>query len=719
MRIGSSHAGAAALALCLTVSSFTAAQMKTSDMKAAIFQKLDYDRTYFKRVLSLKASGQTDMRMSKEDFANEVKRATLNVPVLEKLFSEKERYEKGLPVTLPRNDDSFRVYFNLAIMLNMIQASEGGNYKAAVDYGSKIVIKDKKNLGLVANNDNDYYLKLYREFFYQMSHANFRLGKDSEAIKWLARLEADADLQSLKKAASEATKADPKLERLAKLRMMPVALMPFTMLDKNKDWEWLGGGLPEVLTNDLVQHTDLLLAERSQLAKVLKEVQLSQAGITEEKLAKNVGQLLNLGSLVVGSYRFAGDVVNLNLRLVDAENGQILASIEGRLPSKDVFPEARTTLLNMLTQVNWIDEVSRAEVLASRSPKTETMKDLLQARLALASKSSDAKALYAKAAREDPAYAKLFDDLKNEFAGISAKLAVMPFVNSSGAANDMWMVHGTGQALNADLPKIGFTVVERTELLPLISERNIGQVLDPDVARKTAEKVGADFLVMGSMLHQKPLVRIDARFVDTRTGIVTQTVSAEGNSEEFMAVLVTLSTEIAKRFNEKLDQRTLASLAGKKMSKADFENFVRQELTKEQLARSMKPAAALDVAPKRSSAPFWGAVGGLAVGAGAATTGFVMASQHQQAAAYTGGLIAFTGNPEEQARLQTRRDQDVGYMRTWNIVGGVGLGVLAVSSGYLIYDVFFADKAADKPPSLSAGVSADSKQTIFSVQGTF
>jgi TolB-like protein len=693
--------------------------MKTSDMKAAIFQKLDYDRTYFKRVLSLKASGQADSRMSKEDFANEVKRATLNVPVLEKLFNEKSSYEKGQAVTLPRNDDAFRVYYNLAIMLNMIQASEAGNYKAAVDYGSKIVIKDKKNLGLVANDDSNYYLKLYREFFYQMSHANFRLGKDNEAIKWLARLEADSDLQSLKKAAAEATKVDPKVERLAKLRMMPVALMPFSMLDKNKEWEWLGNGLPEVLTNDLVQHTDLLLAERSQLAKVLKEVQLSQAGITEDKLAKNVGQLLNVGSLIVGSYRHAGDVVTLSLRLVDAENGQILTTIDGKLPSKDVFPQARATLLNMLTGINWVDEVSRAEVMASRSPKTDTMKDLLQARLALASKSSDAKALYAKAAREDPAYAKLFDDLKNEFAGISAKLAVMPFVNSSGVAVDMWMVHGTGQALNADLPKIGFTVVERTELLPLISEKNVGQVLDPDTARKTAEKVGADFLVMGSLLHQKPLVRVDARFVDVRTGIVTQTVSAEGNSDEFMNVLVTLSTEIAKRFNEKLDQKTLASLAGKKMSKADFENFVRQELTKEQLARSLKPTAALDEAPKRSVVPFWGAVGGLAAGVGASATGFVMASQHQQAAAYTGGLIAFTGNPDEQARLTTRRNQDVGYMQTWNIVGGVGVGVAAVSAGYLVYDIFFADKASDKPPSLAAGISVDAKHTWVHLQGAF
>lgn len=686
-----SHRGLALLlAVCVVPAS---AQMKTSAMRAAVWEKLDYDRTYFRRVLSLKAQGQSEKSVSQENWANEVRRAQLNVPVLDRLFNERSAYDKGQPVSLPRNDDAFRVYFNLAVMLDMLQASEAGNYKAAVDYGAKLVIKDKKNLGLVRNDESNYYLKLYREFFFQMAEANYRLGRDAEAVKWAARLEDDKDLAALRKEAAQEQQVDPKVERLSQLRTKPVAMMPLTNVSEAKDLGWLAAGVPEVLTNDLIQHTDLVVVDRANLAKVLKEVQLSQAGITGDALAKSVGGLLNAGSLIVGSYQRGKtpDSVTLSLRLVDASSGQALAATEGVLPLADVFPSARTALLKLLGEIQWVDEVSKDEIMAARAPKSDTVRDLLNARLMLASKSADAKALYAKAAKEDPAYAKLFDDLKNEFAGISATLAVMPFVNTLGASDDMWMVHGTGQSLNSDLPKLGFTVVERTELLPLIEEGQIGQVLDPTKAQKVAQRLSADFMVMGSVLRQKSLVRIDARFVDVRSGIITQTVSADGSADDFMGVLVSLTKEIARRFNEKLDEKTLASLMGKTMSRQDFEKYVREQLTKEQLARSLKPTAAqelaLEDAPKVITWPRWVAGGAAVLGAAAATVGFINSGRYQQAVTYTDGLLKSSVVPSDQQRLTTARNEAVGASTAWGVMGGIGAGVAAVSLGYLVYDL--------------------------------
>ncbi len=698
-----------------------AQNMKPADLRQSIWQKLEYDRTYFQKVLELKRSGQS-LSVSKDEWANEVRRATLNVPVLDKLFADKERYDKGQPVALPKNDDTYRVYFNLALMLNTVQGNEQGNYKAAVDYGSKLVIKDRKNLGVVRSDDGNYYLNLYREFFYQMATANFRLGRDPEAVKWLARIEADQDVLKLKKEVSEQQKEDPKVARLSALRSKPLAVMPLTPLTPNApadaELSWLGSGLPEVLTNDLVQHTQLVIVERASLAKVLKEVQLSQAGITDDALAKNVGNLLHAGTLLLGSYQSQAGMVQLSLRLVDAENAQVLATTQAALDPNDVFPGARVALLNMLSAISWVDEVEKGELLSARAPKQDTLKNLLQARLLLATKSNEAKAIYAKAAKDDPAYAKLFDDLKNEFAGLSATVAVMPFVNISGSSADMVLVHGTGQALNSDLPKLGFTVVERTQLLPLIEERTVGQVLDNELARRTAEKVSADFMMLGSVLHQGQLVRIDGRFVDVKSGIVTQTVSAEGGADDFMAVLVALDQAIAKKFNEKLSEATLGQLMGKKMSREDFEKYVRQELTKESLARSLKPTAAAELSgvPVKARWPFWLAVGGVAAGAAATAVGFGLASQRQQAISYTDAYISVATRAEDQAAYAARRKQDVAALQGFNTLGGVGVGVLAASAGYLVYDTFFSSPAQ---PTVTTFVGATPTSAMLGVQGRF
>jgi hypothetical protein len=209
--------------------------------------------------------------------------------------------------------------------------------------------------------------------------------------------------------------------------------------------------------------------------------------------------------------------------------------------------------------------------------------------------------------------------------------------------------------------------------------------------------VNADFIVAGSVLNQKPALRIDARFVDVRTGVVAETVSAEGQSAALLEVLATLSQEIARKFNQKLTDEQLKQLTGKKMSKEEFEKFVRNQLAKEALARAAKPpppAPPASVEPRPAQAksrwPFWAAVGGVGVGALATTTGFVQSSRMGSAASYTDGLLRTAVTPGDQSRLTTARDGYAGQSNVWTGVGAAGLAVLAGSAGYLVYDTFFA-----------------------------
>ena len=654
------------------------------EMRTSIIDKLAYDRSYFQRITTLREQGKADSRLTADEFESEVRRARANLPVLERFFSERDAYLKGAPLSYPENDELHRVYTNLIALLNLLQAVEKQDWQKAIEAGDRVAVRARRQLGRVRGEDAQYYLKLYREFFHLMSVAHFRLGHDAESINWLSRIENDADVLALKqRAAAEQPKhVESRAERLAALREMPIALVPCTQLVKeDKANAWMAAALPEVLGNELVQYSDLIVVERNNVQKVLKEVALSLSGVTEDRMAQDVGRMLAAGTLLSGSYRVSDKKVFLSLRLLDVSTGRAVAAKDRVLRADELFTDGRALMLDLFAEVGFLDADTRAAMAAARAPKPETMRSLLEARLLLASKRDQAKALFAKAMKEDPAMARMFDDLKSQFSGVAATVALVPPVNVSGAPEDLWMVQGAAEALSSDLPKIGFTVVERERLAAIFAERRIGQIVDPESARKMGQTVGADFVVLGSLIHQKPRLRADVRFVDVRTGVVAATISAEDGRDDLMQLLLALSTAIARRFNEKLSQETLNQLAAKRMTPAEFERFARQELAKDSLRASLRPTSVQG--PSR--APFWTAVAGTLGGAGLAATGLLVAKTHADAAAYNEALERVSLRPVDQQKYEASRSQEKSRSNLWTGVGIAGAGVSAISLGYIIW----------------------------------
>jgi TolB-like protein len=657
----------------------------SAGMRDSIIDKLEYDRTYFERIAALHDEGKTDRRLTPEEFDSEVRRAQANLPVLRRFFAERDGYLAGKPLSYPANDEVHRVYTNLIALLNLLQATGRQDWNAAIAAGDRVSVRSgRRQLGVVRAGDSAYYLKLYRDFFQLMSTAHFRLGHDAEAVNWMARIEADADVLALKQriAAEPPRHVESRAEKLAVLREAAIALVPLTPLDpQDKANAWIAAAAPEVLGNDLVQHSDLIVVDRNNVQKVLKEVALGLSGVTDGRVAQDVGRMLAAGTLLSGSYRVSGEKVFLSMRLLEVETGQALAARQRDVRASEFFADARALMLELLGEVGFIDADTRAEMAAARAPKAETMRSLVEARLLLASKRDQAKALFAKAMKEDPAYARMFEDLKSQFSGVAAAVAVMPPLNVSGVPDDLWMVQGMAETLSSDLPKIGFTVVERQRLAAVFAEKRVAMQLDPESARGMGQQVGADFVVLGSLLHQKPRLRADVRFVDVRTGVVAATVSVEDGRDDLMQLLVALSTAIARRFNEKLSQETLDQLAAKKMSKEEFERFARQELAKDSLRTSLQPTS---VQPP-SKAPFWWAVAGVLGGSAIAATGFLVANTHTDAAAYNEALGRVATLPSDQQKYQAAQASESNSATAWKIVGVSGVAIAAGSLGYIIY----------------------------------
>ena len=352
--------------------------------------------------------------------------------------------------------------------------------------------------------------------------------------------------------------------------------------------------------------------------------------------------------------------------------------------------------------IGFVSDAGAAAVRGARLPTTDGLRDLLQARLALGRDPQRARELYSAAARKDPAMARAFADLRQQFQNVTQVVAVTPFANVSGRPDDLWMVQGAAEALSSDLPRFGFTVTERAQISALLKQVQLGELLQADLARAAAKKLDADFVVVGSVLHQAPRVRVEARFVEVRTAVVVNAAAAEGADRDFPAVLAQLSAEIARRFNEKLSEGTLSELMGHKMNTDAFERYAKQELAKESARR--RTAIATDAAAQKpeaktaTSRPFWPGIAGLAGGAVLAGVSFGQASQHKSNASYASALLALGGRPEELARITSERDRESRLGTTWSAVGWGGAGIAATSAGYLVWRELRQRKDPGPPP---------------------
>jgi TolB-like protein len=673
-------------------------------LRTMLTQRLDSDLAYFHNVVALKDHGGPIGGMA-GNYVSEVARAEANLPLLEKYAKDKDALGPGHYIPVPphrelSSTDSTQAYANLVLLLNLAAAREANDNKSVIAFGQKIS-PTPHDLPESTRGPGLDPAKVYREMYLALAFANLNEGNDEEAVRWFSELGPKGDLQRLREELDAAAKAAKEKEaRLSKLRTKSLAVIPFVV--DNESIKWMRTGLADVVTADVVKFSDLSVLERSQLSAVLTEAKLAQLGVTEAKDLEELGKLTQAGTLLVGTVNLLPDgSAQVTVRLVDAESTTLLAVATGKTPMDKAVDEARQLAINVLSEVGFIDPATEAAARAAKGPSSQSVRDLEQARLLMSTKADEAKALYAKAMREDPAYAKQFKDLQAEFKDISAKVAVMPFTNASGASEDAWMVRGVSEALESDLPKMHFAVVERGQLRTLLQQAALSQAIDTAGAQELGKKLNADFAVVGSILHQKPALRVDARFVDVRTGGIMFAASAENRNDDLLALLVDLDKEIAKSLHERLTSETIESLAAKKMSQADFEKFVRGELAKDALARDTTPAATggTDGSANKSHVPVTGIVLA-AVGAVAATASFLIANAHNTNAAYYAGLASLSTAGDTKSSFTASETSEFHQAIGWNVGGAVGLVLTAVGAGLVTFDLVHnrAPAHPDAPP---------------------
>jgi TolB-like protein len=84
--------------------------------------------------------------------------------------------------------------------------------------------------------------------------------------------------------------------------------------------------ISEQLRIELMKSARIRLIQRSQMQEILKEQGFEQSGCTSDVCAVEVGQLLGVQKMVIGSVGMAGSYTVLSVRIIDVSTGAVVVN---------------------------------------------------------------------------------------------------------------------------------------------------------------------------------------------------------------------------------------------------------------------------------------------------------------------------------------------------------------------------------------------------------
>lgn len=119
-----------------------------------------------------------------------------------------------------------------------------------------------------------------------------------------------------------------------------IAIFEFTSTKELKE-RHVGHAVSELLTHHINGDSGFVLLERLELNKIMGELKLSMAGVTDQEDALKAGKLGGAKAIVLGSVEKLGDKYHVNARLVDVESGEVSATAYEAMPVSIFEEEAK------------------------------------------------------------------------------------------------------------------------------------------------------------------------------------------------------------------------------------------------------------------------------------------------------------------------------------------------------------------------------------------
>jgi len=145
------------------------------------------------------------------------------------------------------------------------------------------------------------------------------------------------------------TKPTITIDRNEQSEMKPsVAVFPFRETNVRTENTKIGDTISEMITTELIQTNRFYVMERAQLQKVLEEQSLSQSGVVDSETAVEVGKLVGLEVVVIGSISQLKSVIEGDARLIEVKTGKAITAASSRVNNIDNVRNLATELASQL-----------------------------------------------------------------------------------------------------------------------------------------------------------------------------------------------------------------------------------------------------------------------------------------------------------------------------------------------------------------------------------
>jgi len=150
-----------------------------------------------------------------------------------------------------------------------------------------------------------------------------------------------------------------------------IGVMPFENVTKDSSLDWLSMGIPETITSDLLVIKGIVLVDRLQLRKVLREQGLQLTGAIDEATAVKVGKLIGADILVVGAFQKQAQTMRLTARFVNVQTGGILQTAKATGKLNDIFDLQDQIVKDLVKNLNI--ELKQNELIQLAEKPTESL----------------------------------------------------------------------------------------------------------------------------------------------------------------------------------------------------------------------------------------------------------------------------------------------------------------------------------------------------------
>ncbi len=119
-------------------------------------------------------------------------------------------------------------------------------------------------------------------------------------------------------------------------------------LVSNNVSDYVSATVSNLLRTELFRSGRFIVLEREKMDAILKEQTLQQTGCTSTECAIEVGRLLNVKIMILGSLDKLGEQYIINIRFIEVEKGEIILAEQQRCSSEGQLPDAVSQLSNKI-----------------------------------------------------------------------------------------------------------------------------------------------------------------------------------------------------------------------------------------------------------------------------------------------------------------------------------------------------------------------------------